>query len=400
MDRTILHCDCNSFYASVECTMRPELRDVPMAVGGSEENRHGIILAKNELAKGFGVQTAETIWKAKQKCPNLIIVEPHHDLYREYSKRVMDIYKRYTDRVESFGLDEAWLDVTESRRLFGGGKEIADTLRRVVREETGLTISAGVSFCKVFAKLGSDYKKPDATTVFDRNNWQKIIFPMDVGNLLYVGKNTKKTLNKLGIKTIGQLAITDEKLLVSQLGKLGHQLKIYANGEDKSPVKLVYETDEIKSVGNGRTFSHDLIGEDEIRHSIRGLCDSIARRMRAQGVKCTTLQVQIKDPNFRVIQRQKKLEKPTYISREIHNAAMEIIKESWNLKLPIRMITVTGSNLIKEDEINEQLSLFDAPDERREKAERLEKTLDDIKNKFGKNVFTIPKKREDKKDEA
>ena len=400
MDRTILHCDCNGFFASVECDINPALKNVPMAVGGSEENRHGIILAKNELAKGYGVKTAETIWKAKQKCPDLVIVEPHRHLYHEYSKRVMDIYKRYTDRVEPFGIDEAWLDVTESRRLFGSGVEIADTLRRVVREETGLTISAGVSFCKVFAKLGSDYKKPDATTVFDRDNWQKMIFPMDVGELLYVGKSAKKTLNNLGIKTIGQLAITDEKLLVSQLGKLGHQLKIYASGQDKSPVKSIYETDEIKSVGNGRTFSHDVVGEEEIRHSIRGLCDSIARRMRAQGVKCSTLQVQIKDPNFRVIQRQKKLEKPTYISREIHNAAMEIIRESWNLKLPIRMITVTGSNLIKEDEINEQISLFDAPDERRERAERLERTLDDIKNKFGRDVFKISEKREDKKDET
>ena len=400
MDRTILHCDCNGFFASVECDINPALKNVPMAVGGSEENRHGIILAKNELATGYGIRTAETIWKAKQKCPNLVIVEPHHELYREYSKRVMDIYKRYTDLVEPFGIDEAWLDVTESRRLFGEGKEIADTLRRVVREETGLTISAGVSFCKVFAKLGSDYKKPDATTVFDRDNWKEMIFPMDVGELLYVGKSAKKTLNNLGIKTIGQLAITDEKLLVSQLGKLGHQLKIYASGQDKSPVKSIYDIDEIKSVGNGRTFSHDLLGEEEIRHSIRSLCDSIARRMRAQGVKCTTLQVQIKDPNFRVIQRQKKLEKPTYISREIHNAAMEIIRESWNLKLPIRMITVTGSNLIKEDEINEQISLFDENDGRREKAERLERTLDDIKNKFGRDVFKISEKREDKNNEA
>lgn len=400
MDRTILHCDCNGFFASVECDINPALKDVPMAVGGSEKSRHGIILAKNEIAKKYGVQTAETIWKAKQKCPGLVIVEPHRDLYHEYSRRVMDIYKRYTDRVEPFGIDEAWLDVTESRRLFGSGIEIADALRRIVREETGLTISVGVSFCKVFAKLGSDYKKPDATTVFDRDNWQEIIFPMDIGNLLYVGRSAKKTLNNLGIKTIGQLAITDEKLLVSQLGKLGHQLKVYASGQDKSPVKSVYETDEVKSIGNGRTFSHDLIGEEEIRHNIRGLCDSIARRMREHGMKCSTIQVQIKDPNFRVIQRQKKLEKPTYISREIHNTAMEIIRESWNMKLPIRMITVTGSNLIKEDEINEQISLFDAPDERREKAERLEKTLDNIKNKFGKDVFTISEKREDKKDDT
>lgn len=392
MERTILHCDCNGFFASVECILNPELKKVPMAVGGNEKERHGIILAKNELAKKCNIKTAETIWQAKKKCPDLVIVPPRHSLYREYSKKVMDIYKRYTDLIEPFGLDEAWLDVTGSKRLFGDGKKIADTIRNTVREEIGLTISVGVSFCKVFAKLGSDYKKPDATTVFPKDNWKSYIFPMSVSDLLYVGKNTNNVLKRLGIKTIGDLALCDENLLVSQLGKAGRQLHIYANGLDTDPVKSVYDEDDVKSVGNGQTFSHDLAGEEEIRENIKPLCDSVAKRLRERALKCTTVQVQIKDPNLRVIQRQKKTDKPTYLSREILKTAMELIKESWNLSLPVRMITVTCANLKKENEINEQLSFFDIPDKKREKTEKLEKTLDILENKFGKDIMRIKKK--------
>ena len=385
-DRTILHCDCNGFYASVECAVNPELKNVPMAVGGDREIRHGIILAKNELAKKYNIKTAETIYQALKKCPELVVVLPHHDLYRKYSRKVMSIYERYTDLVEPFGLDEAWLDVTGSRKLFGDGVTIANELRRRVREETGLTISVGVSFCKVFAKLGSDYKKPDATTVFKREDWKKYIFPMPVSSLLYVGKSTDQVLSKLGINTIGELVACSEELLVSQLGRHGRQLYKYANGLDDDEVKSVYDEDEIKSAGKGETFARDIIGEVQIRHSIRPLCESVAMRLRKRGMKCSTVQVQIKSPDFKVIQRQKKLDKPTYLSREIHEAAMEVIRNGWNMKLPARMITVTAVNLLNESEIHDQISLFDAPDEGRKKAERLEKTLDELRNKFGKNI--------------
>lgn len=385
--RTILHCDCNGFFASVECVLNPELRNVPMAVGGDPEKRHGIILAKNELAKKYNIKTAETIYQAKKKCPELVIVPPHHDLYREYSKRVKAIYARYTELVESFGLDEAWLDVTGSKRLFGDGKTIADRLRREVREETGLTISVGVSFCKVFAKLGSDFKKPDATTVFSEENWREYIFPMPASDLLYVGKNTNKKLSELGIKTIGELAAVPSKLLQQHLGKLGYQLSIYANGLDDEPVKSVYEHEEIKSVGNGTTFSHDLIGEDEIRKGIYMLSDSIASRMRAKNVKCTTVQVQIKDTGLKVISRQKKTDKPTYLAHEIREVAMEIVRESWNMKQPVRMLTVTGCNLVEESAVGEQITLFDENNEKREKTEKLEKTMDALRQKFGKDII-------------
>lgn len=387
-DRTILHCDCNGFFASVECVLNPELKNVPMAVGGDPEKRHGIILAKNELAKKYNIKTAETIYQAKKKCPNLVIVSPHYDLYSKYSKKVMDIYKQYTDLVESFGLDEAWLDVTASSRLFGDGKTIADRLRKEVREETGLTISVGVSFCKVFAKLGSDYKKPDATTVFDRDNWQEYIFPLSVSELLFVGKSTAEKLRTFGIKTIGELAQVSPELLEQHFGKHGIQLSIYARGMDEEEVKSVYEKEGVKSVGNGMTFAEDLLGEEAIKKGIYMLSDSIASRMRAKGVKCTTVQVQIKDTGLKVISRQKKTEKPTYLAHEIRQVAMEIVRESWNMKQPVRMLTVTGCNIVEENAVCEQITLFDAPDAKREKTEKLEKTMDELRKKFGKNIIS------------
>lgn len=386
-DRTILHCDCNGFYASVECVKNPDLKKVPMAVGGDPEKRHGIILAKNELAKKYNIQTAETIFQAKKKCPELVIVPPHHDMYREYSKRVMNIYMRYTELVESFGLDEAWLDVSESKRLFGDGKTIADELRRTVREETGLTVSVGVSFCKVFAKLGSDYKKPDATTVFSRANWKKYIFPMPAGALLYVGRHTNVKLEKLGIKTIGDLAAVPRGLLEHHFGKAGAMLSIYANGLDESPVRSIYDKEEVKSIGNSITFREDLIGEEAIKKGVYELSDSIASRMRKKGVKCTTVQIQIKDTNFKVISRQRKTEYPTYLAHEIRDTAMELIKSSWNLERPVRMLSVTGCNLIAADAVSEQISFFDDSGEKRQKTEKLERAVDDLRNKFGKDII-------------
>lgn len=385
MERTILHCDCNGFYAGVECVQNPKLKTVPMAVGGDEESRHGIILAKNEIAKKFGIQTAETIWQAKRKCPDLVIVRPHHDLYSQYSKRVMDIYKEYTDYVEPFGLDEAWLDVTASKRLFGDGVKIANELRKRVREETGLTISVGVSFCKVFAKLGSDYKKPDATTVFSVDNWKLFIYPLSVRELLFVGKKTGDELERIGIKTIGQLASLDEHILTEHFGKAGIMLSRYARGLDNEPVKSIYEKNEVKSVGNGITFRKDLLGEEEIRGGVYALSDSIASRMRKKGLKCTTVQVMIKDPKFKTISRQQKLEFPTYTSRDIREAAMDIIKRSWNMKLPIRMLSVTGTNLVSEDKVFSQMSLF-GDDEEEKKIEKFEKTVDNLKARFGSVV--------------
>ena len=390
-DRTILHCDCNGFYASVECLLNPKLKDVPMAVCGNPENRHGIILAKNELAKKFNVKTAETIWQAKRKCPDLVLVPPHHDEYEKYSKIVTKIYERYTDQVEPFGIDESWLDVTDSVHLFGSGKEIADELRKTVSSEVGLTISVGVSFNKVFAKLGSDYKKPDATTVISRDNFNSIVYPLPVSSLLYVGKSAQEVLNKLHIYTIGDLAGSDKSLIAAKLGKMGETIHDYANGIDNDPVKSIYEGREIKSVGNGMTFKRDLVGLSDISVSVHALADTVASRMRRYKVKCMTVQVTIKDPKFKVISRQKTLTVPTFLAKEIADISLNIIKSCWNLNSPIRMLTITGSNLIPEDQdVGEQLSFFDIEERNnKEKRQKLEATIDKIREKFGKNAVSF-----------
>ena len=281
MDRIILHCDLNSFYASVELRSHPDLRDVPTAVCGDPTSRHGIILAKNEPAKKFGVQTAETIWQARKKCPGLVLLPPHHSLYRQVSKQVNAIYEQYTDLVEPFGIDESWLDVTHTLHLFGGdAKALADHLRQRMRREMGLTLSVGVSFNKVFAKLGSDYKKPDATTVISQDNWKSLVWPLPVGALLYVGGAARKILAQFGVKTIGQLAACRRDALETLMGKMGGQLHDYANGLDTDPVRSRYEEEMVKSVGNGTTFPKNLTTAEQVRGGIAVLADSVATRLR------------------------------------------------------------------------------------------------------------------------
>lgn len=391
MERIILHCDCNAFYASVECLLHPEYREVPMAVCGDPEQRHGIILAKNEYAKKYGIQTAETIWQAKEKCPQLVLAKPHREKYAEYSKKVNEIYQRFTDLVEPFGIDESWLDVTGSQQLFGSGPEIADTLREIVKQETGLTISVGVSFNKIFSKLGSDYKKPDATTVITEDQVPLIVFPLPVERLLYVGKSATETMKGMGIRTIGELARADRSLLIANLGKIGGDLHDYANGLDESPVKSIYEEREIKSVGNSLTFKRNLLGLEDIRLGITVLADTVAARMRRSGVKCTTVQITIRNPSFKTITRQKPLPNATFLAKELAEAAMQLILEYWNLRAPIRMLALTGLNLFREEEApGEQLSLFQESHQyEREKQEQLETALDRIRTKYGKGAISI-----------
>ncbi|MBT3273420.1 MAG: DNA polymerase IV [Spirochaetales bacterium] len=389
MDRTILHCDLNGFYASVECLYKPELKDVPMAVCGNVENRHGIILAKNELAKGFGIVTAETVWQAKKKCPELVLVPPHHDRYAKYSKIVQEIYERFTDKVEPFGIDEAWLDVTGSLKLYGDGKEIADQIRETVSSEVGLTVSVGVSFNKVFAKLGSDYKKPDATTVIGRENYKEVLYPLPVSDLLYVGKSVKVKLADIGINTIGQLAESNKNLLINLLGKSGGMIHDYANGLDKSEVQLSNEAREVKSVGRGMTFSHDLIEIQDIKDAVLPLAEDVAIRLRENELKCGGVQVAIRDPQFKTITRQKQLEQPTHLIIEIFEATLQILKEQWDLDKPIRMLTITGIYLVSANEAK-QLSIFDVGDNsKRVKLDKLEQTVNEIRHRYGKNSISL-----------
>jgi len=384
MDRVILHCDLNAFFASVEAVYRPELNDGPMAVCGNPENRHGIILAKNEQAKAYGVKTAETVWQARKKCPDLVLVSPHHNRYRIYSQKVNEIYHRFTDQVEPFGIDESWLDVTGSLGLFGDGPAIAHSIRRTVKQELGLTVSVGVSFNKIFAKLGSDYKKPDAVTVISREDFPKIVFPLPVSDLLYVGKATAEKLASFGIKTIGQLAQTDAAILEALLGKHGEQLFLYANGLDTDPVKTEDEMAGVKSVGNGMTFRRNLVGWEDIKTGTLALAETVAGRLRRYGLKCCGLQVTLKDPDFKTIDRQKQLAKPTWLTQEIYENALDLIARSWNVKNPIRLLTVTGIRLV-DAENGEQLDLFDH--RRRNKLEALDQSVDRIRQKYGIGIL-------------
>ena len=382
-NRVILHCDCNSFFASVETVLNPAYANVPMAVCGSQEDRHGIVLAKNELAKKYGVKTAETVVSAKRKCPNLVTAPPHYDEYIKYSRLVNKIYLRYTDTVEPFGIDESWLDVTASQKLFGTGYEIAERIRNEVKRELGITVSIGVSFNKVFAKLGSDYKKPDAVTVIDEENYRKIAFPLPVGDLLFVGKKTEEVLIRMGVRTIGELAECSEDILRMRFGKAGEQLYKYANGLDDSPVSA--EREDAKSVGSGFTFRHNLTSREEWKIGIEYLADDVATRLRRANMKCSTVQLTIKDEYLRSVQRQRQQNPPSNLAREIADTAYRILASEWSEQKPIRMLTVTATNLVREDMVAEQIDFFSEHKDNanREKNKKREETIDKIRQKFG-----------------
>ena len=383
--RVVLHADCNSFFASVECKKRPELKEVPMAVAGDPESRHGIILAKNELAKHCGVKTAETIWQAKQKCPDLVLVPPCYQDYAENSKLVNAIYQQYTDLCEPFGIDETFLDITGSMHLFGkDGEGIANELRERVKKEVGLTISVGVSFNKVFAKLGSDYKKPDAVTVISQENFRDIVFPLPAGDMLYVGPKAAKRLEAFGIRSIGQLAAARKEFLQSLFGKAGESMWRAANGLDSDPVRSVQEDPVAKSVGQGVTFPRNLVGEGEISLGISMLAEKVAARLRNKELVCTGVQISIRDPQFKNLSRQKMLDTPTCLYAEINALAWELAKGNWDMQKPVRALSVTAIGIGKKEEIAVQGSLF-GESKSHEKAEQLEQALFALRKKYGKD---------------
>lgn len=391
-DKVILHCDLNNFFASVEALSHPELRNVPMAVAGNSDDRHGIILAKNELAKKFGVQTAEAIWQAKKKCPDLVLTKPHYSKYSEYSKKVFEIYTRYTDRVESFGLDEAWLDVTGSRKLFGDGIQIAASIKETVKAETGLTISVGVSFNKIFAKLGSDYKKPDAITEISRENFAEIVYPLPVSSLLFVGKSTYAKLLQYDINTIGDIASSSKALLINILGSRGGELYDYALGKDDGEVALASFWEMPKSIGKGLTFRKNITSRSEVKSAVTPLSENVAERLRKYRLWCNCVSVTIKDDSLKTITRQSVIEPSTNLGRVIAGVAEELVTKNWDFKIPIRMLTVTAQNL-SDDYRGAQMSLFDAADEeenqKMEKLRNLETSVDMIKSKYGKGIISF-----------
>lgn len=387
MERWIFHCDCNSFYASVELLRHPELRDKCVAVCGDPEGRHGIVLAKNEPAKRMGVKTAEVIWQAKRKCPDLVLLPPHREYYRKYSKIINEIYRKYTDRVEPFGIDESWLDVTGTWQLFAESPAaLADRLRAEVKAATGLTISVGVSFNKVFAKLGSDCKKPDATTLITRENFHQIVWPLPAGDLLYVGASAQKRLAGMGISTIGELAAARPEALAEALGKLGLELSRYARGEDEAPVRRWGEKEPIKSVGNGTTFRRNIRGPAEIRSALNVLADEVAGRLRRHGVWAGAVQVTIRDPDLKTITRQKQLPMSTHLARDLANACWELMEKNWDMARPVRMLTVTAL-AITEEPFAVQQSLFDDAPKADPRREKLEQSLDAIRKKYGRGAI-------------
>lgn len=381
--RKILHIDINGFYASVECLLDESLFGKPVAVSGSVTDRHGVILAKNQQAKELGIKTGMTVFQAKKLVPDLIIRETHHSEYMKYSKLVKAIFYEYTDYVESFGIDEAWLDVTNSRKFGGDAVKLANEIRERVKDEIGVTVSIGVSFNKVFAKLGSDLKKPDAVSVIPYDRFKEILYPMPVESLLYVGRATKTKLNKLNIHTIGDLAAADENLLISHLGKWGSVLYSYAIGEDHSEVKKYLEKDEYKSIGNSLTFYRDLDNNLDVETLLILLSESVCSRMRDYGYKyARTVSIVITNNLLASTVRMKKLTKPTNVSSEVAAAAMELFRANFDWKTKVRMLGVTISDFTTK----EQLS-FDIDVKKEQKKENLEATVENLRKRFGRSAI-------------
>lgn len=372
--RYILHCDIDYCFAQIEILKNPSLANVPMCVGGDESKRHGIVLARNPLAKAKGVKTAETLIDARRKCPGLVIVPPSYEDYLMISNQVKDIYRTYTDKVESFGIDEAWVDISDSILLFGKPGDIATEIQKRIKAEVGLTVSIGMSFNKIFAKLGSDFQKPNGLTILMESHMKQMIWPLPVQELLYVGPSTQKSLNQIGIRTIGDLACANENTLHTHLGKMGSLLKAFANGEDSSEVNPY--SDPAKSIGNGMTTPQDLVTIDEVKRVLLVLAESVSSRCRKIEKKGSVLRISIRDHKLETLSRQKKLNQPINTVQQIVNESLFLVEKYWDQNKPLRSITITLSDLVSTCQPI-QLSLFDEP------ITELDETLDTIRERFG-----------------
>ena len=386
-ERVILHCDLNNFFASVSLLFNPTLRSVPVAVCGDKEQRHGIVLAKNEAAKRCGVKTAEAIFEAKAKCPELVILPPMMDKYKEYSEKAHRIYEEYTDMIEPFGIDECWLDVTGSRLLFGSGEEIADKIRREIKQKLGITVSVGVSFNKVFAKLGSDMKKPDGITVISRENFREKIWRLPISDLLFVGRKTTDRLRSCGICTIG------DEMLERLLGKNGLELKRYALGEDNSPVSRQHEKATPKSIGRSVTRQQDFKTPDEIWGMFLSLAREISDSLREQGLYAGGVQVHIRNAALSVKEFSRSYPDSVNGAKIIAERGMELLNEHFGFTEPLRSVGLRAINLrgyqtaIQEDIFGDS--------EKRETEEKIESSIYELRKKFGSTSIT--RAAEDKK---
>ena len=381
MDRTILHSDMNNCYASIELLYRPELRGTPLAVGGDPEARHGIVLAKDQLAKKAGVKTGMALWQARQVCPDIVFVPPRMDLYLRFSRLAHEIYEEYTDKQEAFGIDESWLDVTESCSIKGDGMAVANEISSRIKKELGITVSIGVSWNKIFAKLGSDYKKPDAITEISRANYKEIVWPLNAEELLYVGRTTKRKLNQYGIRTIGELATADRRFLQKTLGKMGVVLSVFANGDDKTPVSHEDEHAPIKSIGNSTTTPRDLVNETDVSIIVYLLAESVSTRLRENHFVGDVIEISVRDNELHSFTRQRKVSMPTNITSEIGAYAMQLFRKNYVWRKPIRSIGVRVADLMV-DTIPVQLDLFNNQ-ERRERQHKMDLAIDEIRRRFG-----------------
>lgn len=383
--RYILHSDLNNFYASVECMLNPNIRNKAVVVVGDVEKRHGIVLAKNYVAKGYGIKTGDTVWEAKNKClEELVTVPTHFDMYYKISGMVKDIYREYSDRVESFGIDEAWIDISGRVHSFDEAEKLAHTIRLRVLEEFGVTVSIGVSFNKVFAKLGSDYKKPNAVTVITPDNYKDIVWPLPAEDLIMVGRQTKAKLNKNNICTIGDIATAGRPFLKRLLGKNGESIFEYASGLDNSEVRLSSDSAEIKSVGNSTTCPRDLTKDDEVQSIIYILAENVAKRMRAKNLWCNEVSITIKNSKLESIDRQKKLEYPTNLAGDIAKVAFEIFKAEYDWSDTVRLIGVRASGICSEPmQYN-----FLVDENNMMRKQKLEEAVETLRRRYGYKVIT------------
>lgn len=380
MTRTILHSDMNNCYASIERKLNPSLVGKRLVVCGSVEDRHSIVLAKSYEAKAFGVKTGDSLFEAKMKCPGLVAVKPHYNEYFKFSKQAHKIYYSYTNQVEPFGLDECWLDVTGSEKLFGSGETIAHEIKERIKKELGITVSIGVSYNKIFAKLGSDLKKPDAVTVISKNDFKEIVWPLSTDAIIGIGSKTKKKLMYMNINTLGELAKADVNLLKRKLGIRGLYLWQYANGYDTSKVCDYYHRDKIKSISRGVTTKADLNSYDEVKKIFEELAIEVSKKLIEEDLKAGGVRITVRDKNLDYVSFQKVFTETSISALRLNDKAMELFKERYDFKEAIRSLTISAINLTRNTK-TEQLSLF-AP-KKVIKDDRLEKAFNEIREKFG-----------------
>ena len=378
--RIILHCDVNNFFASVECALNPSIKDQPVAVTGEKTKRNGIVLAKNNIAKSYGVKTGDIIFKAKEKCPDLICVRPHHDVYEKYSKQIRAIYEEYTDRVEPFGIDECWLDITDTVKFFGTPLSVANELRKRIKDEIGVTISVGISFSKIFAKLGSDMKKPDAVTEIPYSKFKEITYHLPLNSIIGIGRKLEVKLNKINIFTLGDLATYDPLIIKKRFGVVGEDLQKKLNGIDDDEVACVDDIKQIKSIGNGTTTLVDVKNKHDMKSVVMFLCDEIATRLRNKNLSGTTIHVSLRRSDLTWTAKSHTISFCTNTAKDIYNASMKIIDDIWDNHTLIRSVRISVSNL--KDSAN-QLSLFDTKNNK----EKLNNAIDKIRQKYGFKII-------------